>query len=468
MNRQLLIAACLVGSLTSATAQTKDGGLSADMLKEIVKEQKLVPANGALMNAVSANAIDDLAKNRQHAGAIDTYFSVETPAQSITDQQSSGRCWMFSGFNVLRSNYVAQHGDSLQLELSQAYLFFYDQLEKANLMLQGIIDTGKKPMDDQRVQFFFHYPLSDGGTFCGVADLAEKYGLVPKETMPETFSSDNTSKARQLLNSKLREYGLQLREMVEKDKSQASMNKAKVRMLAQIYRMLEMTIGTPPQKFSYAFKTKGGKAVGKAKTYTPQEFYQEVVGGPLNGTFIMAMNDPRRPYYKTYEVEYDRHTYDGHNWRYVNLPMDDIEQMAIASLKDGRKLYSSYDVGKQLDRKRGYADLENFDYGALFGTTFGMDKAQRISTFDSGSTHAMTLTAVDLDAKGKATKWKVENSWGADWGQKGCLIMTDRWLREYMFRLVVDKKYVPEKILKAAEQQPVMVMPEDPLFLPDE
>ena len=155
MNRQLLIAACLVGSLTSATAQTKDGGLSADMLKEIVKEQKLVPANGALMNAVSANAIDDLAKNRQHAGAIDTYFSVETPAQSITDQQSSGRCWMFSGFNVLRSNYVAQHGDSLQLELSQAYLFFYDQLEKANLMLQGIIDTGKKPMDDQRVQFFF-------------------------------------------------------------------------------------------------------------------------------------------------------------------------------------------------------------------------------------------------------------------------------------------------------------------------
>jgi len=468
MNRQLLIAACLVGSLTSATAQTKDGGLSADMLKDIVKEQKQVPVNGALMNAVSANAIDDLAKNRQHAGAIDTYFSVETPSQSITDQQSSGRCWMFSGFNVLRSNYVAQHGDSLQLELSQAYLFFYDQLEKANLMLQGVIDTGKKPLDDQRVQFFFHYPLSDGGTFCGVADLAEKYGLVPKEVMPETFSSDNTSKVRQLLNSKLREYGLQLREMVEKDKSQASMNKAKVRMLAQIYRMLEMTIGTPPQKFSYAFKTKGGKAVGKAKTYTPQEFYQEVVGGPLNGTFIMAMNDPRRPYYKTYEVEYDRHTYDGHNWRYVNLPMDDIEQMAIASLKDGRKLYSSYDVGKQLDRKRGYADLENFDYGALFGTTFGMDKAQRISTFDSGSTHAMTLTAVDLDAKGKATKWKVENSWGADWGQKGCLIMTDRWLREYMFRLVVDKKYVPEKILKAAEQQPVMVMPEDPLFLPDE
>ena len=182
----------------------------------------------------------------------------------------------------------------------------------------------------------------------------------------------------------------------------------------------------------------------------------------------MAMNDPRRPYYKTYEVEYDRHTYDGHNWKYVNLPMDDIEKMAIASLKDGRKLYSSYDVGKFLDRKRGYADIENYDYSSLFGTTFGLDKAQRISTFDSGSTHAMTLCAVDLDEKGNAKKWKVENSWGADWGQQGCLIMTDRWFREYMFRLVVDKKYVPENILKAAELEPVMVMPEDPLFLPDE
>ena len=180
------------------------------------------------------------------------------------------------------------------------------------------------------------------------------------------------------------------------------------------------------------------------------------------------MNDPRRPYYKTFEVELDRHTYDGHNWRYLNLPMDEIERLAIASLRDGRKLYTSYDVGKQLDRKRGYADTENFDYGALFGTSFGMDKAQRIATFDSGSTHAMTLCAVDLDDRGRATKWKVENSWGATWGQQGCLIMTDRWFREYMFRLVVDKKYVSEKLLNDYAQPATMVVPEDPLFLFDE
>ncbi|MBQ2216116.1 MAG: aminopeptidase, partial [Prevotella sp.] len=189
---------------------------------------------------------------------------------------------------------------------------------------------------------------------------------------------------------------------------------------------------------------------------------------PINGTFIMVMNDPRRPYYKTFEVEYDRHVYDGHNWKYLNLPMEDIAKLAIASLKDGRKLYTSYDVGKQFDRKRGYLDTENYDYESLFGTTFGMDKAQRIATFDSGSTHAMTLTAVDLDEQGNPKKWKVENSWGASSGVNGCLIMTNRWFNEYFFRLVIDKKYVPAQTLEQYNQKPTMVMPEDPLFQVDE
>ena len=462
MKRSYIVTVCLSAFLMSVQAQT--GGISQEMLRNIQRSQQ--PVNRAIANAIAANSIETLARNHQNARAFDTYFSVETPKQSITDQQSSGRCWMFSGLNVLRAN-LAQR-DSVSMEFSQAYLFFWDQLEKANLMLQGVIDTAKEPIDHQRVQFFFHHPINDGGTFCGVSDLVDKYGLVPSEVMPESYSSDNTSMAANIVSSKLREFGLQLRDMVAAKKSAADINKAKTQMLTEVYRILCLTIGEPVQKFTYAYKDKNGKALAPAKEYTPLQFAKEVVGGPITGTFIMAMNDPRRPYYKTYEVEYDRHTYDGHNWKYVNLPMEDIEQMAIASLKDGRKMYSSYDVGKFLDRKRGYADTENYDYGSLFGTTFGMDKAQRISTFDSGSTHAMTLTAVDLDADGKATKWKVENSWGASWGQEGCLIMTDRWFREYMFRLVVDKKYVPENILKAADSKPVMLMPEDPLFLPDE
>ena len=353
------------------------------------------------------------------------------------------------------------------MEYSQDYLFFYDQLEKANLMLQGVIDNARKPIDDQRVRFFFQHPINDGGTFCGVADLAEKYGLVPMAVMPETYSSDNTSRMARIISSKLREYGLELRSMVAAGKKAQDIRKRKTEMLGTIYHILALTIGEPVQEFTYAFTDKNGRTLTPAKRYTPKSFYDETVGHSLNGSFIMVMNDPRREYHKTYEVEYDRHTYDGHNWKYLNLPMDDIAQLAIASIKGGSKMYSSYDVGKQLDRKRGYLDTENFDYGSLFGITFGMDKAQRIETFDSGSTHAMTLTAVDLDKDGKPVKWKVENSWGADNGFGGCFIMTDRWFRDYMFRLVVNKEYVPENLLREFDQKPVMVMPEDPLFAED-
>ena len=464
--KKILFCAGLLASLT-VSAQTKDGGITKQMLQQIEKQNVPTASDRALRNALAANAIDALAKNQQNAGALDTYFNIETKKQSITNQKSSGRCWMFSGMNVLRANF-AKRTDSLKVTFSQDYLFFYDQLEKANLMLQGVIDTGKKPIDDQRVQFFFHHPLNDGGTFCGVADLTEKYGLVPTEVQPETYSAESTSRMSRIISSKLREQGLELRKMVNEGKKAKDIQQRKTEMLSEIYHMLVITLGEPVKEFTYAFRDKNGKALTPVKTYTPQSFYQEVVGEKLNGTFIMVMNDPRREYYKTYEVEYDRHTYDGHNWKYLNLPMEDIEQLAIASLKDGRKLYSSYDVGKQLDRKRGFADTENYDYESLFGTTFGMNKAERISTFDSGSTHAMTLTAVDLDADGKPLKWKVENSWGSDSGHQGCIIMTARWFREYMFRLVVDKKYVSEKLLKDYDQKPVMVMPEDPLFQMDE
>ena len=461
-----------IGCSQALAQKTVGGGISPVMLQKIQQIQNSSTINKAmttaLTNALAANPIDDLATSRSNAGPIDTHFSIETPKQSITDQKSSGRCWMFSGLNVLRADFARQHEDSLAIVFSQDYLFFYDQLEKANLMLQGVLDTAKEPMESERVRFFFQHPIGDGGTFCGVADLAPKYGLVPAEIVPETYSAENTSKMRALITSKLREYGLELRRMVAEKKKNDAIMKRKTEMLAEVYRMLTLTLGEPVKEFSYAFRDKNGKARTEPKRFTPQSFYAEIMGGrQLEGSFIMVMNDPRREYHKTYEVEWDRHTYDGTNWKYLNLPMEDIEQLAIAVLKDGRKMYSSYDVGKQLDRKRGYADTENFDYASLMGTTFPMNKADRIATFDSGSTHAMTLTAVDLDKDGQPVKWKVENSWGTSSGLNGYLIMSARWFREYMFRLVVDKQYVPEKLLKEAEQKPIMVMPEDPLFQED-
>ena len=466
MKRNMFIACGLLSCALTLQAQTRDGGIDVQMMQQI-RKAGLTPSDRALSSAIATNSIDDLARNFRNAGHVDTYFSVETPKQNIQDQKSSGRCWLFTGLNVLRSKFARQHKDSLKIEFSHVYLSFYDQLEKANLMLQAVIDNAGKPFEDPRVQGFFKNPISDGGTFCGVSDLTAKYGVVPMEVMPETYSAENTSRMAKIVSSKLREYGLELRKMVADKKSKAAIKARKTEMLANIYHILSLSLGEPVKTFTYAFKDKNGKQIGKPKTYTPQQFYQETVGSPLNGTFIMVMNDPRRPYYKTYEIEYDRHTYDGHNWKYVNLPMEDIAKMAIASLKDSTKMYTSYDVGKQLDRKRGYLDVDNYDYGMLYGTSFPMTKADRIATFDSGSTHAMTLTAVDLDENGQPKKWKVENSWGPNYGQNGYLIMTNPWFNEYMFRLVVDNKYVPENIMKVSQQKPIMVVPEDPLFQED-
>ena len=465
MNKTVLFALCMM-TAGIANAQTKDGGISKQQLQQI-EAQQANKANKALQLAIASNDIDNLVRNPQ-LKALNKKdlqsFSVETPKQSIHNQKSSGRCWMFSGLNVLRSNFALNDKQKRIVEFSQDYLFFYDQLEKANLMLQGVIDNAKMPLNDPCLQFFFKSPINDGGTFCGVADLAEKYGLVPQSAQPETYSSENTSRMAKVLKSKLREYGLELRRMTNEGKSKQQVQQRKSEMLGKIYNILALTLGEPVKEFTYQFRDKDGNAVGEAKKYTPQEFYKETVGGKLNGTFVMVMNDPRHEYWKTYEIEYDRHTYDGHNWTYLNLPVEEIEKLAIASLKDGRKMYSSYDVGKQLDRKLGYLDTDNFKYETLFDTEFPMTKAERIATFESGSTHAMTLSAVDLDKNGNPVKWKVENSWGEDSGQNGCIIMTNRWFEEYMFRLVVNKKYASEKVKKAAEQKPEKLSPEDALF----
>ena len=241
MSTRALFLSSAIALCGCVSAQTAGGGVSQEMLRQIQMAQPRGVADKALANAIAANKIDDLARNRGNQGSVDPYFSVETPKQSIHDQKSSGRCWMFSGFNVLRSNFAKRHNDSIRVEFSQAYLFFYDQLEKANLMLQGVIDCARKPIDDARAQFFFRNPINDGGTFCGVSDLAEKYGLVPMDVMPESYSSDNTSRMRRMVASKLREFGLELRQMVNGGKGKAAVNKRKTEMLGTIYHMLSMT-----------------------------------------------------------------------------------------------------------------------------------------------------------------------------------------------------------------------------------
>lgn len=442
------------------------GGITPAMMQEISASYQSTPADKALRNAIGANDIRKLALNQENRQAMDTYFSVKVNSKGITDQQSSGRCWLFTGLNVMRAKAIAKY-NLPSCEFSQVYSFFYDQLEKANLFLQGVIETAKQPMDSRQVEWLFKNPLSDGGTFTGVADVVGKYGLVPKEAMPETYSSENTSRISSLITLKLREEGLRLRQLAAEGKGKSQLQKEKTATLGTVYRMLTLAFGVPPTEFDYTVRDAQGKPLA-VEHHTPKSFFEKYGDPQLLGSYVMLMNDPTREYYKVYEIDYDRHSYDGHNWRYVNLPIDEIKEMAIASLKDSTMMYFSCDVGKCLNSERGLLDLNNYDYGALMGTQFTMDKKQRIQTFASGSSHAMTLMAVDLDANGKPKKWMVENSWGANSGYKGHLIMTDEWFDEYMFRLVVETKYVPAKVQELLKQKAILLPAWDPMFAAEE
>ena len=442
-------------------ASAQDGGITSEMLTQISKGWSGSSTDKALRNAIGQTAINTLAVNAENAPMIDTEFSDRVKTRGITDQNSSGRCWLFTGLNVLRAAGIDKW-DLGDFQFSQNYCFFWDQLEKSNLFLQAIIDTRDKPIDDREVDWLFSHPVADGGTFTGVADIVTKYGLVPSTVMPETAVANSTSQLRTHLGNLLRQDGLRLRELAaaapsgKKAKKYPSveqqLQQEKTKMLTEVYHVLALCLGVPPTEFEW-----------KGKTVTPVEFYQELLGYDLQGGYVMLMNDPSREYGKVYEIQYDRHMYDGHNWLYINLPVDRIKEMAVASIKANVAMYFSCDVGKFLDRGKGVLDLANYDYDSLLGVEFTMDKKQRVQTHASGSSHAMTLMAVDLK-DGKPQKWMVENSWGASSGYKGHLIMTDEWFDEYMFRLVVEKRFVPADVMAMLAQKPVLLPAWDPMF----
>ena len=489
MNRFIiaLAAAALLASPVMNAQQragSPEGGISKEMLAEISKGYEGNASDKAIRNALACNPIATLALNSENAGMMDTHFSDRVRTKGITDQKSSGRCWLFTGLNVLRAKIIDKY-DLPALELSQNYLYFYDQLEKANLFLQGVIDTKELPYEDRTVDWLFRNPLGDGGQFTGVSNLILKYGIVPAEVMPETYQSNNTGQMSTLIKTKLREDGLDLRKAYKegyakiakrpKKDVEAGMQELegrlqamKVQQLSEVYRMLVLCLGEPVKEFDWARYNSKNEFVNQKK-YTPQSFYQEYVGEDLEKNYIMVMNDPCREYGKVYEIDYDRHVYDGHNWLYVNLPVEKIKEMAIASIKDNVAMYFSCDVRKFLDLRKGTNDVANLDYDSLMGVEFGMNKQERVQTYASGSTHAMTLIAVDICSEtGKPVKWMVENSWGPSSGYKGCLIMTDEWFNEYMFRLVVEKKYVPADVLEMMNQTPVQLPAWDPMFEPEE
>jgi len=456
MKIRLLFILLLPAFMSMAQDLTKS---DFDQLKSGFKKDAYTKA---MQNALSSNDITKLAWNRDNVGTTDQLFTYRVDVSGITDQKSSGRCWMFSSLNLFRPMAMKQFNVA-EFEFSENYLYFFDLIEKSNLFLNNIANSASLPIDNEKVKWYLKSPVDDGGQWINFVNLAKKYGMVPKDAMEETNSSENTSAMTKFINTKLREDALELRGMVADKADQKKLTARKLEMLSEIYRMLALNLGEPPAEFQWRYKAKD-KKISEVKTWTPLSFMAEVFGETKLDDYVMVMNDPTRPFWKHYEVENYRNTQEGSNWHYVNLPNDDIKEFCIASIKDNQALYASCDVGKQLRREVGILDVDNFDYESVYGVKFGMNKAQRILTGESGSSHGMALIAVDVDSLQKPIKWQFENSWGANSGEKGYLTFTDAWFNEYMFRFVVNKKYLSEKVIEIYGQKPEMLPPWDPMF----
>lgn len=445
-----------------AQPATSEGVITPEMIKQFKTELEGNNQTTAIRNAVTSTSIRQLTQNFENKGNVDDYFSDKIKIQGITDQKSSGRCWLFTGLNVMRVLAIEKN-NMKEFYFSQNYSFFFDQLEKANLFLEAVIETAKLPTDDRKVEWLLKNPIADGGIWSNFVGIVQKYGVVPSSVMPDSKQAESTSALNNVLTTLLRKNALELRHKAQNKSSEKELRTLKKEMLSDVYRVLSLSLGEPPQSFEWRYEDADGK-ISPTKKYTPQSFFKEFIQADLND-FVQFMDDPSRDYYKTYEIEYDRNTTEGINCNYLNIPVQKIKQAAIASIKNGEAMYFSCDVGKQLEKESGILDLENFDSESLFDVTLEMSKADRIRTFESSSSHGMTLCGVDLNEEGKPNKWLVENSWGKS-GHDGFLIITDRWFDEYMFRLVINKKYIEANILKLFEQKPILLPAWDPMFAP--
>lgn len=446
--------------MPTTTMFAQNGAITPAMLEQFKKEVQAYPQATVLRNAISNNSIRQLSINNQNKYQVDDNFTYKVKTEGITDQKNSGRCWLFASLNVMRAKTIQTH-KMKEFSFSQNYSFFYDQLEKANLFLEEIIRTANKPMDDRTVEWLFKNPIADGGTWAGFVNVANKYGLVPQSVMPDTKQTESTGAITQVIATVLKEDGLKLRGMFASKAKPESLQNTKKEMLSTVYRILSLSLGEPPTKFSWRFEAKDGK-YSEVKEYTPLSFKEAFVGSDLS-EYVMLMDDPSREYYKMYEIEYDRNNHEGINWIYLNVPATEITPAAVASLKDGEGMYFSCDVGKQLDRDNGVLDLNNYATNELFGITSTMNKKDRIITFESASSHGMVLSGVELGQDGKPMRWLIENSWGKS-GHDGYLIMTHDWFNEYMFRVVVDKKYLNADQQRLLNQKPIKLPPWDPMY----
>lgn len=412
--------------------------------------EKAVTKNGILASSEDT----DVAKRLSPKNFA---FSIDVDSEAVANQLQSGRCWMFACLNTLRFH-IEKELDlpAGTFELSQAYLAFYNKLERSAWFLQHVIDTADKSMDDREVDWLFTTPMSDGGDWDMICALVDKYGVIPHSAMGETYCTNKTAEVNTVLCNLLRKDGLKLRQMVRENKKT---DEVVEEMLTEVYRVLAVCFGEPPEKFDFQYMDKKNQ-YHCITGMTPLEFYKKYL--PINlHDYVGVINVPGadRPYYQMYAIEDSDQIPERENL-YLNVPMEDLKSLVIEQLKDGKPVWFGCDVMEHCDEISGVMAMDLYDFDAMFDIDLSMTKEERYDVHMSLPTHAMVIAGVDI-VDGKPTKWKIENSWGTEnggkqTGNKGYYCCSDEWFDNFVYEVAIDKKYMTAQQKKALETEPIV------------
>ena len=443
------------------TTETNPGALDSTTLAEFKQVCEDQPAHQLMQNVVTQHDVNDVALNRQIVSEAVHSFSTVLDDWSVTNQARSGRCWAFAGLNLFRSE-TRNLLNVKEFEFSQSYVMFWDKMERANYVLEAIIETADRPVDDRVVAWLLQQPLGDGGQWDMFVSLVRKHGAVPKTVMPETESSGNSMRMNAGLNYQVRQGALNIRRIYAAEGGVDAMREAKQESLQAIYRILTIHLGTPPESFDWQWKDKDGE-FRRDGTMTPLEFVEKYISTPMDD-YVCLVHDPRRanPPGRTYTVQYLGNVVDGTRIKYLNIDIDLMKDIAMRMLQDGKPVWMGCDTGKQMHRDKGLWDAELFDYTSVYNADFSLDKEQRLEYHQTAMTHAMLFTGVDV-VDGKPRRWRVENSWDDKVGEKGFFLMNDSWFAEYMFEIAAPKSYLPEELQRALDLEPIVLPPWDPM-----
>ena len=419
------------------------------------------PRNRLMQNAVTLHNVDEIALDRQIVTDANHVYSTTLDDWNPTHQGASGRCWLFSGLNLCRVD-TMQEMNIKQFEFSQSYMMFWDKVERANFVLESIIETADSPVDDRVVQYLMSAPIEDAGQWDMFVNLVKKHGVVPKSAMPETQSSGATYKMNSNLYYQVRQGAMKIRDLYKSEAGLEAMRQSKLDTLKVIYKILAIHLGTPPKEFDWQWNDRDGE-FRRDGTVTPKQFAEKYVVTNL-GELVCLVNDPREahPYGTTYTIGYLGNVVGGAAVKYLNLPIEEIKDITMRQLLDGRPVWMGCDTGKQNERNLGLWDAHLYDYDGVYGAEFGMDKAARLNYGQTQMTHAMLFTGVDA-ADGKPRKWRVENSYGDKVGDKGFFMMNDSWFDEYMFEIAAPKSYLSSERQAELDIEPTVLPPWDPM-----